>query len=388
MPGPKPKTFVVIDEVNYLHGASTEQATYADKYLTGREFTDLVLHETLESLNGFNDDVTLEKQAKFWGVTAETRRDTDNQMGKTREAMAESRKPKLEQVQAAQKKASEEKMASIPKEFEDVEEDKMTSEQKQKLEAVLENAGVDRQLIESAGAKGSLEITQNLLAQRLQPLRDGYSAAIRNMRGVVTTEQTNLVNALSASLQDRQTVAFSAQVAQVKRQGKLVPSSLITPLVEPLATAKDNALTIYGLTPEQKGAFEACVKELEKVYSGVSKKIVLSTEDERGLMREYEVEPEAFSVVCRTDEVNAELKDQGVFYVPIDPTHLEQDKLNGLNVFIFAASKGLSEQAQAIMQNLNQNDIRNVEQLTIADDEQYENFKREYEKFVDLFIQA
>ena len=368
---------VVVDENNYQHGASTVSDTIVDENLTGRELADLIIHETLESKNGFDDKKTLEAQTKLYGLTEETRKDTNNQMGKTRQAMAESRS----KVKAAAQKTS----LDVDKSLMSADED--NPEAQETAVAKAKEAGVSDELIAKAGPKGTLSIVKTLMTQALNAIRTGYKALLagmpQNLLPANKATQDDVVNALKAALQKENAfVGYSASVSAVEaKSGELVPSSLIAPLVEPLMTAKDKALTIYGLTDAQYSAFEKCIAELEAVYEGISKKIVLSKNGVKEL--KSTVGDNGLSVVCLQGE---EQKIDGVNYVEINPTDLAANKINALNVFIYATS--LSQQGQEILKNLTDEGIRSVKNLEIADETQYKQFQEDYNKFVSLFTKA
>ena len=371
---------IVIDANNRLHGLSKANASYIDQNLTGTARTDLILHETLESLNNNDDATVMAEQMSIHGVDNTTRKEPGSVMETTRQAMYDS----AQKVITTQEEKAPADEIVINKSF--LSEDSNDPNVQGKAKAMLVQAMSGKESeISKADPKTLVTMVQGLMQTKINEI----TASLKTAMGVFIPTATNAVTEVQQAeaivkaaegLKDGEVLAMDYDMLFTTQNGKVVPRLGATVLLDALnnSKVKDGAIQVISAA-NVVGAQEA----LSYLFPGIDAKVKINAGNESKL--DIVRSNPALLRVLYSNEASIEGNITNVSYIKAP----QMDKVNGLQILIAALApnlKSLSASEQAILSDLGNGkfELQNVE----IDDAAYTAMQEEYNTVVDILIQA
>ena len=367
---------VVMDMDNRLHGMSTADASYIDENLTGTARTDLILHETLESLNGNDDAKTMTEQMAIHNLDENTRKDAESTMGQTRKAMADS----AAKVLAAEEAKTPSDKVAINKDF--LNKDKTDpAAQAEAMEIAKKAFAGDTDKLAKAKADDLVGMIQDLMQKKMNEITSNLSSALGTLipasKQTDTDEQVAVLAENVAALKDGEVLAMDYDMLFTTKNGKVVPRVGATILFDSLNSSKvkDGAIQVISAQNVQ-GAQDA----LGYMFPELGKKVTVNAGNE-GSLAVVNTNP-ALLRVLYTSETSIEGGIADVSYIK-GP---KMDKVDGLQVLVAALAPNLKAVDQSILIDLGDGKFE-LGQMEI-DDAAYEQMEAAYEEVVNILIQA
>ncbi len=370
---------IVIDANNRLHGLSKENDSYIDENLTGTARTDLILHETLESLNNNNDATVMAEQMAIHGLDNATRKESGSVMETTRQAMYDS----AQKVISTQEEKTPVDAISIDKTFlsEDSNDAAVQAKAKDMLIKAMSGKEAD---INKADPKTLVTMVQGLMQTKINEitasLKTALNAFIPAATKDATTEQIAKITANIAELKDGEVLAMDYDMLFTTQNGKVVPRLGATVLLDALnkSKVKDGAIQVISAA-NVTGAEDA----LSYLFPEIGAKVKINAGNESKL--DVATSNPALLRVLYSNEASIEGNIVDVSYIKTQ----QMDKVNGLQVLITALApnlKSLSASEQSILSDLGNGkfSLQNVE----IDEAAYTAMQAEYKIVVDILIQA
>lgn len=371
---------IVIDANNRLHGLSKADASYIDENLTGTARTDMILHETLESLNNNNDEAVMAEQMAIHGLDNVSRKAPDSVMETTRQAMYDS----AQTVIAAQEEKAPADAITVNKSFLSKDSNDVAVQAEARAMLVKAMSGKESE-ISKADPKTLVTMVQGLIQTKINEitasLQTAIGAFIPVSKNVATTEvQAEAAQKIAAGLKDGEVLAMDYDMLFTTQNGKVIPRAGALVLLDALnnSKVKDGAIQIISAT-NVAGAQDA----LDYLFPGIGAKITINAGNESKL-DVVNVNPSLLRVLY-SNEASIEGNIADVSYIKAP----QLDKVNGLQVLIAALAsnlKSLTVSEQAILSDLGNGkfELQNVG----IDDAAYATMQREYKIVVDILIQA
>jgi len=279
----------------------------------------------------------------------------------------------------------------------------------EQMEETLASLGMDTTTMEEADLIKAQEAVKNAIYQTqfdkyAKPLIDAANATSATD---ITVSQNTIVDQATLANMNQQTiqnmldngmgVGIEADLAATEKNGQLVLSKPVYQLLVNAMTVSQNvtakqtkAFYILNATPEQQDAFDAIFK-----VAGVDNIFGTTSGDENELIDDAGIAPEALTVLFDVTNVKETLRD-GVFYVG-----LEKDKMYAATSLLAAlvsrdasllslsgTTKDEYSKAVAELKSGNTAYLEDVSGLEIADKASYDAAIKDYEKFVEILIQA
>jgi hypothetical protein len=369
---------VVIDANNRLHGMSTADAVYIDENLKGTARTDMILHETLETLNSniadveARDEEVMKQQAAIHGGK-------DGQMAQTKQAMEESAAEVIAQEVA---KTPSDKV-EISKDFLSKDKNDAAAQEEAMNIAKQAFAGEEDKLAK-AKADDLVTMIQGLMTKKIQEITSDLANALTAfVPAAESVTQTNVIQEattkINNGLKDGEVLAMEYDTLFTTRNGNVVPRAGALTFFDSLnkSKVKDGAVQIISAANVQ-GAQDA----LGYLFPDIGNKVVVNAGKESSL-DVVKTNPALLRVLYTNESAIDNIAD--VTYIK-SPT---MDKVDGLKVVIAALApnlKSLTESEQAILNDLGNGnfELQNVE----IDEAAYQKMEAAYEEVVNILIQA
>ncbi|MBU0634877.1 MAG: hypothetical protein KKB82_01630 [Candidatus Omnitrophica bacterium] len=372
---------VAFDANNYMTGYSTADTNYVSADLT--DITDQGLHETLEGM-GYNDAQVLDIQMKIHGIT--DRKDTNNPMGQTREAITQSVEKKLTEKETAAQNPAQDVKAEA--DVEKIEAGDMT-EVKRVIETVRPGLSSEaQQALDTMGDEQQLAFVQQTIDMVRKPTLEALSKAInlliRNLddgKYALNVKTADVTPALAEHISKGGAAGFHVDDLFKIENKVAVPrnqESLHFLLGLARIALKPGAIQFYGAGRNAK-KIERVLKtlspELAKVTVHAGKEnAIADTMTDKSLLR-----------VIYSDEQQIQ-GIEGVMYFKVNQLKDGQVDLFELLLTV-TTGKNLDASQKAVLDQLKGGTIE-LTKVELIDNAAYKAMQEDYEKVVNLLIQA
>ncbi len=353
----------------------------ADNSFTAKELGSQIQHEVnaLGREQSFADhkDVIETVQKPVSGE------DFNNQLG---QKISDFKDAQVAQSKAAQADAQVADNIRVNRELMNKSDDDVAA-QTEAMDAVRQVFGNDQQKmreLETAGGKNVLGVVKRLMQEKFDGLRAGMVEAIRRLSEKATTVDVNTLQAQINGLNDDNTIAFTAEMLFESRQvdGKtvFVPKFAASVIFDVLgrSNARDGAVNIISCG-NNLGAIEDA---LAVAYPQLGSKVNLEAGNETSLAQDKDAAAEiGLKVLYSSDTAIA--GNIALDYIKVQ----NSDRLNGMELLRLALAPRLTDTQRRVLAGLEQGQA-DLAQVVIANENTYQEMRKDYEEFVNLLLQA